>query len=1232
MAVVGEARIIVRAITNRVKPDIEAAFAGLDRIGEREGARISEGFNRGLKRNTDNDLFSRAFLASAEQARQTLNRLVTVGYFLGPAISGVVGAIGSLGAGFVSLVAVLGAATPALAAIPALLASIGLAALTARLAFSGVAAALQAGIKAQKGGASTAKAVESAEKRLAKARLNLARILEDRPDQEKAIKDSVKDAADSAADAALQETRAQKTYVDAQKRTKRALEDLNEARAEAVEKIQQLRFEVEGGAISEKKARLEFEKARDALQRVQDLPPNSRARQEAELAFAEADLNLRKAIDRNKDLKKEEAAATKAGVEGSKEVKAARDAVAEALYNEQQSGIDAAKARKDAAKAQADAVKAAEDLESGKAFKDIDRQLADAREAVKEAEKDLGEAKKGGSAFDAYNDALKNLSPEAQKFVKYLLSIRGEFKKLRDAAGKNLFPALEIAIDNLVKNLFPQLIPLLETLGGKLGGFAIKLSKAFTTPQNIRNIKAIFKDTGDEIDILGDIAADLTGIILALWRAAGPLVKRFLKWVETLTSSWEMSLNTEKGIADMTKRFKKAGDVMARLGGIFGNLKDAFVEIGKAVMDGGAGDFLLTYFEDATKSFADLMKDMNKDGSLGKYFLDATENATKVLSLLGNIVAEVLKLGDDEGVGKFVDSLSRAVDTFGSIGGELNKAAPKLGEFVEKFATLILNLTQSGAIDTFFTVINKALDIANVIFGNSAVQKILGYVVTVFAVSRAFGVLGKVGGFAFKSIVGSIVRPFNQIKAFRDTIKKIPGAWDTLRLKGMYAMDSIRSGWGKVTTAASTAKAGMIKAFQAAGQKISTAATAGLNGLKSAFSTLGTAAKTAAIAVGNALKKMALAVGRAIMTIGRFLMANPWILLIVALVAIVVLIIKNWDKIKEIVGNAVQWVGEKVGAAWDWIKEKTAAIWDGIVSFFTELPGKLLNAIQSLATTVLDFISKYHPIAILWRLITENWESIRTWFTELPGKIVEAVKGLATTVFEFINKYHPIAIMFRLVKENWTEIKTWFTELPGKITSAIGGLATTVKTFIATNNPITLLLNKVKEVWPTVSSFLSQKMTDIVTFVKGLPSRIASAAKGMWDGITGAFKSAINSIIRGWNKIEFKVPGFKIGPIGYKGFTLGLPDIPELAAGGVVPATPGGTLARIAEAGRPERVEPLDPSGLSARDRAIIDRLSGGPEKQPVTVNVYPSAGMDERELAELVSRKMASLMRRGAA
>ena len=50
MAVVGEAHIIVRALTNRVKPQIEDAFSGLDGIGQRAGERLGESFQRGIKR------------------------------------------------------------------------------------------------------------------------------------------------------------------------------------------------------------------------------------------------------------------------------------------------------------------------------------------------------------------------------------------------------------------------------------------------------------------------------------------------------------------------------------------------------------------------------------------------------------------------------------------------------------------------------------------------------------------------------------------------------------------------------------------------------------------------------------------------------------------------------------------------------------------------------------------------------------------------------------------------------------------------------------------------------------------------------------------------------------------------------------------------------------------------------------------------------------------------------
>jgi hypothetical protein len=85
--------------------------------------------------------------------------------------------------------------------------------------------------------------------------------------------------------------------------------------------------------------------------------------------------------------------------------------------------------------------------------------------------------------------------------------------------------------------------------------------------------------------------------------------------------------------------------------------------------------------------------------------------------------------------------------------------------------------------------------------------------------------------------------------------------------------------------------------------------------------------------------------------------------------------------------------------------------------------------------------------------------------------------------------------------------------------------------------------------------------------------------------------------------------------------------MPGLAEGGIVSATAGGIMAVIGEGGRDERVEPLDPSGLSQRDRAMIQMLSGG----GTTINVYPSAGMDETEIANIVSRKIAFQMRKGA-
>jgi hypothetical protein len=89
--------------------------------------------------------------------------------------------------------------------------------------------------------------------------------------------------------------------------------------------------------------------------------------------------------------------------------------------------------------------------------------------------------------------------------------------------------------------------------------------------------------------------------------------------------------------------------------------------------------------------------------------------------------------------------------------------------------------------------------------------------------------------------------------------------------------------------------------------------------------------------------------------------------------------------------------------------------------------------------------------------------------------------------------------------------------------------------------------------------------------------------------------------------------------------------VPQLfAEGGIVSPSAGGTLGIVAEAGRPERIEPLDPDGLSKRDKAMISMMGGGGGGINVTVNGTPD--MDVNALAAEVSRKLAFQMRKGAA
>jgi hypothetical protein len=227
MAVVGEAYILVRAITTEIKKDIANGFEGVRGQSTKEGTAAGQAFGKGFGNKMRDEA-----TASAKAFHQLMRRGYAVQAGIGAAatsISALIGGLGALGG------ALIGAAASGIALV-GVMAQIKVAGMVGKMAFKGVMEAVK-------------------------------------------------------------------------KTGNEGTKSLRELR----EEMQQLAFDAEQAALSEESAALKLESARETLARVQDLPPNNRARREAELAYKEAELSYRRAKDKNNDLQEELANPKKTG-------------------------------------------------------------------------------------------------------------------------------------------------------------------------------------------------------------------------------------------------------------------------------------------------------------------------------------------------------------------------------------------------------------------------------------------------------------------------------------------------------------------------------------------------------------------------------------------------------------------------------------------------------------------------------------------------------------------------------------------------------------------------------------------------------------------------------------------------------------------------------------------------------------------------------------------------------
>lgn len=219
MAVVGEAYILVRAITTEIKSDIAKGFEGVRGQSTKEGHAAGQAFGQG---------FGKKMRDEATESARAFHQLMRRGYSIQAGIGTLITSISALIGGLGALSGALIGAAASGVALVGVMAQLKVAGIVGKMAFKGVMEAVQ-------------------------------------------------------------------------KTGSEGVKSLRELR----EEMQQLAFDAEEAALSEQQAALKLESARETLARVQDLPPNNRARREAELAYQQAELSYRRAKDKNNDLQEE---------------------------------------------------------------------------------------------------------------------------------------------------------------------------------------------------------------------------------------------------------------------------------------------------------------------------------------------------------------------------------------------------------------------------------------------------------------------------------------------------------------------------------------------------------------------------------------------------------------------------------------------------------------------------------------------------------------------------------------------------------------------------------------------------------------------------------------------------------------------------------------------------------------------------------------------------------------
>lgn len=306
----------------------------------------------------------------------------------------------------------------------------------------------------------------------------------------------------------------------------------------------------------------------------------------------------------------------------------------------------------------------------------------------------------------------------------------------------------------------------------------------------------------------------------------------------------------------------------------------------------------------------------------------------------------------------------------------------------------------------------------------------------------------------------------------------------------------------------------------------------------------------------------------------------------------------------------------QVGATWQVLSDIISAVFGFIVDnlpaigTFVGIILAVKGAVElwTIAQTLLDVVLNANPIGLIVIGIAALVAIIVTiatkthWFQDIWQGLVNiwnaGVQGMVDGWNGFVGFFQQaINVVVDFVKQHWGLILSLFV------------------------GPLGLVIQWIVDNWGTISKVFQDSLTAVTGFFNTAWGSIKDGFKVIFDAIGGMFKGyvnywlsifesfinffsdGINNAMGGLNDTLHGISVATAGVINVQVGRMAHVTLPRLANGGIVPATPGGRMVTVAEAGQAEAIIPL----------SQMKSMMQLPKSQATTnsvVNVTVNAGM----------------------